>query len=1268
MKYFNIKENSQKYNQSKILIKFLIQDESKRLKKEGFSKLYKLMNSLNFNNETFVFQNVKLSDSLIIKYNNILNNEEEKKENCLIIKIKELKKDNEEDVVWTIGNNSFISLIYELITSKKSMKYVPQQILTNEKFINENKINKTFNIDDMNGELFWSGQPTCSTNSTAKGQNNVFQIEKNNKSNQSIESNPMIIVDEDKSSIIKQNKLLKEEINIDKKKHGWKENNNNNEFEYQILEDNDNISNQNNIFSKDYISKLNYSEYEYDTFCQCIIVTGLKFGRVNLIEKSEKLPASCGHKECSILQSATPSILYSYQNTNKKYQIDINELTPSLVFPLGIKICMIYDSIHQYPKQNKPFINRIENKKGESYYIVSLIYYKQMTIQKYEERYKINPLLSYSNNTKNKNFEKEMVIISKLALNETIFVPECISLISRFPYFYQINECLKSLISLTDNKKINLFINHLINQIPVPYKNQEIMFYIPNNPIPIKILSPYLFNINNYQSINIFNYFSNQNIITIFYLILLEQQILFIDKDLSLLSLISYLFINLIYPFSWSNTYIPLLSISSIKFLESIIPYIMGIEESLVDYALENQYIGNKVIFVNISKNDIYLSNKKRINLKNIFKLLDLPKFPEHLERNLNKKLDEIKNLKNNSLIAENLRYIFCKLMVVILSDYLEHCFVIDEDIIFNNESFIERKKPEEKGFYKEIIQTQLFSQFLLLRKEQFIKNKKIIKYKSLNDYDKKEVDFESFLQDTKIASNVYGNIYDNLYFDYTLFHKFEKGYLYKNDKYKTKSNNLIKEIKTSSIPNDSELNKSTKIQTKLSLQNIKNKKSPKKINNENLNNTYKRNSVFGFSTFELNSPKSSNKIKKICGTTFSNEDVNEIKNNDLDYSFENSKKYKEIILKQKKHENESRFLLYPYFLEKQNNMTNVNKVIYIKNRIKEIIKLDEEINRIIKIKDTPDYIFPSYKRYEFFSIIEDYKKYFPNSMRNYVNNGENRKELYNDFSSEDEENQNKENDNQNNNKKINNYYNNVNLKNSMNNKELIYINEWFNTICSADKKKLKSYEINNFVKLLLNKNENIAYFSDLIFQDYLPIYKYIKESGKKYLTYECLNDLYKVILKLLSNLKSTDFFVCKQLTLSFFIYGYYSQKFKQNRFIISKISEFFHSSIVLIDKICPLWGEINFWNFWFLNDLETKRNNNYFINIESKGYEDDDLNLNTNDVNIEYEYISDICDIMILLGKNKNFIKKCIFDKIASKYLTQFEIEELEKNIFSYE
>ena len=694
------------------MLKFLIRDESKKIKEEVYSKVIKLTNSLIYINEDIKIKNIILTDSLLIKYNII--NEQEKENNHVVIKIKKLKKDIEEDAVWTIGNYSFINLIYKLYTPKKSKTLTSNQIVNITNIINNKDLKYNSLLGDIRGELYsLGGEATCSTGATGKRENsNQFDSEKLNDKNFVID-NHLIIMKKEKSSLSKKKKTIKDDDNMKNKNS----NNTTNENIYQILEDNSIINDKNNIFSKEYISKLKFSEYEYDTFCQCVLITGLKSGKVKLLEKSEKSPASCGHKECSILQSSTPSLLYSYQNSNKKYLIDINDLTPYLIFPLGIKICMAYDYLHEFPKQNKPFMNRIENKKGESFYIISLVYFKQMTFKKFIERYKINPLLSYSNNKNNKNFEKEMEIISKLALNETIFIPECISLISRFPYFYQMGECLKILISLSDNNKINSFINHLINQVPVPFKNQEIRFYTPNNNVPIKLLYPFIFEQSNYQSFNIFNYFSNQSIITIFYLILMEQQILFIDNDFSLLSSISFLFLNLIYPFTWSNTYIPILSFSSVKFLESIIPYIMGANESLLEHALENQYIGNKVIFINISKNEIYLSNKKAINLKNLNKIMDLPKFPENYEKLLNMKLDMIKKLNNNSLMIENLKYTFCKLLVVILDDYLEHCFNIDDDIVFNNESFLDRKKPDEKNFYKELIQTQLFSQFLLSRK-----------------------------------------------------------------------------------------------------------------------------------------------------------------------------------------------------------------------------------------------------------------------------------------------------------------------------------------------------------------------------------------------------------------------------------------------------------------------------------------------------------------------------------------------------------------------
>ena len=176
-------------------------------------------------------------------------------------------------------------------------------------------------------------------------------------------------------------------------------------------------------------------------------------------------------------------------------------------------------------------------------------------------------------------------------------------------------------------------------------------------------------------------------------------------------------------------------------------------------------------------------------------------------------------------------------------------------------------------------------------------------------------------------------------------------------------------------------------------------------------------------------------------------------------------------------------------------------------------------------------------------------------------------------------------------------------------------------------------------------------------------MFKYIKSNLKKILTHDCLNELYKVILKILPKLNSNDYLLCKQLTLSFFIYGYYNQKMKNIIFIISKINDWINSSITLIDKICSLWGDIKFWNFWILNDLETYKNNIFYINIESNSFDGNENNIIAD--NNEYEYISDICKILILLGKNNNFIKKCIFENIAPKYLTPYEISDLEDTIF---
>ena len=64
---------------------------------------------------------------------------------------------------------------------------------------------------------------------------------------------------------------------------------------YQLLENNYIYNDTNNIYSKEYLSSLKNEEYEYDTFCQSIIVSGLKPNKINILKKSINFPSICGH-------------------------------------------------------------------------------------------------------------------------------------------------------------------------------------------------------------------------------------------------------------------------------------------------------------------------------------------------------------------------------------------------------------------------------------------------------------------------------------------------------------------------------------------------------------------------------------------------------------------------------------------------------------------------------------------------------------------------------------------------------------------------------------------------------------------------------------------------------------------------------------------------------------------------------------------------------------------------------------------------------------
>ena len=229
-----------------------------------------------------------------------------------------------------------------------------------------------------------------------------------------------------------------------------------------------------------------------------------------------------------------------------------------------------------------------------------------------------------------KNIEENLALCQDLGFKDVVYVPYSLCLISKFPYIRQMEVCLQSLYNIMSGFKtngrdnINEIIMFLINSIPIPLINTRLKFYLPFCPHGIEINCPRYkdMNILNYNLTNLLTLFSVENIITIFRLMLFEKKILFVDKEYNRLSEVTDSFISLLYPFQWIHTYIPIMSDQMIKYLETFLPFLNGINETLMpfvkDTLIENE---DEVYIIYIAKNqiDINLSLRgKKIKIQKI--------------------------------------------------------------------------------------------------------------------------------------------------------------------------------------------------------------------------------------------------------------------------------------------------------------------------------------------------------------------------------------------------------------------------------------------------------------------------------------------------------------------------------------------------------------------------------------------------------------------------------------------------------------------------
>ena len=1104
-----------------------------------------------------------------------------------------------------------------ILLKKKQNSIIKNKNLSNSLCLNETSRNNNLKVDNLTMQKIHVNFSNL---------NNSFL---NNSDFQNINSNRRE----------KQNSILNTLDSID-----IRENND----EFKILFNNNNITESSNIYSKKYLHTIKPTDYEYDTFCQAIIKTGLSEEKMSLSNFSENFPAQCGHELCSKLPALEPRVLDCYQNCHKKKKLDIKQdLTSHLVFPLGIKLC-VEQNFQNDILESEPLINTIYNEKGDLYYIASLTIYKKITIKNYNKIYSINPIDTYNKiikeqNIKNGNINLQNNIIKtfnrnnnmkinniddnnninnpnlnfqeeKLKYNENdfIYIPECISLISRYPFFNQLSICLKAIINMrrqiingdNDQKienEISNFINYIINQIPIPNNKYNILFYTPISIEPVILYNPFLYNFGNFTCQNIFSILNIDNIITIFLLILLEQKIIFVDINHLKLSAVTFFFLNLIYPLTWVNTYQPLLSLSTVKFTQSITPFIMGGNENLILYAYYKKYIIYNELYDNIDKSNItfvsltnnliscdcynLIVNKIGQNKKQILNYLNLPDLPKSIEKKLVNHLNDIEKIENLSEINNKIRAFFCRIMILILDDYKDYIVNSLEKHVFNKDNYLMNKKDDRKLFYKELTGTQLFTQFI---------------YNENQNYKMKKINLKSF----KRKNETYGELHDENYKDYSFF---------------INNKNKLEEIKIM-------LKEKRKVKIK-------------------------------------NSIKTAKKIIKNIGQLFHG--INEDKRSEISLSTKKGLRKNLSLFKpknKKKKVNIYNIILMPYFIQEPDiNLTDSEKYDYIQNKLNSIITLDNQLSQINNYKNK--YIFDFNQKFDLKLVKDDKTRYFIGTLNHEEEN--------------DIDNISKLNLNSNNKSKfkINGNKTSKNIITEFSTKERKSEEINFTKI----KEKINSWYIN--IYLISNKRKTITvinlnecfnavksrkFFSKLISQNYRTLFD-IKENNQTFLGNEGFMEILEKIQFILSKLTYEEYETGKLLTLGCFKYYTFLEENKCSKYYLyNKYTELFSP--------CELWLNHIFWKTWFDEDisyiekeLNSTNSIDYSLELNSSSDKENELyeyQEENNNLSIEFRLLGKIFKIMTHLKLSDKFINKVIYDDLAENYLTEKELNSFKEDM----
>uniref|UniRef100_A0A8C1YFY5 DENN domain-containing protein 3 n=1 Tax=Cyprinus carpio TaxID=7962 RepID=A0A8C1YFY5_CYPCA len=311
---------------------------------------------------------------------------------------------------------------------------------------------------------------------------------------------------------------------------------------------------------------------------------------------------------------------------------------------------------------------------------------------------------------------------------QCLFTTYSICIISKYPYYNALRDCLSSFLLQLKTSRMCEFEEQVkefsakLALVPIPPPGP---LHVVFNLRPFQIELPSRLDVDRpVMDLDLhlpFLCFKPEQILEIISSILMEQRVVFLSTDWAKLTLVAECFMIFIHPLRWQHPFVPVLSRQMLDFIMAPTAFLMGCHTSHFEEVAEEL---DDLVLIDIDKGTVLSSSSNRLELPDvpltardcfIFQAkglqlhydLDVCRAGSHTDINELRAHRRQWQRKVNTVILN----ITLELTVNIFSEVCD--FLNYEHRVFNSEEFLRSRETTDHEFYKKVLDTHIFHSFL---------------------------------------------------------------------------------------------------------------------------------------------------------------------------------------------------------------------------------------------------------------------------------------------------------------------------------------------------------------------------------------------------------------------------------------------------------------------------------------------------------------------------------------------------------------------------